>query len=49
MATTNLVSVTEYLSTSYRPDCDYVDGDGVGGEHDDRVQHGVADRAGDAD
>ena len=27
MATTNLVSVQEYLRTSYRPDCDYVDGD----------------------
>jgi Uma2 family endonuclease len=26
MATANLVSVREYLSTAYRPDCDYVDG-----------------------
>ncbi len=26
MATGSLVSVSEYLSTSYRPDCDYVDG-----------------------
>src|SRR5262245_49869452 len=26
MATGTLVSVNEYLSTSYRPDCDYVDG-----------------------
>ena len=26
MATRSLVSVSEYLSTSYRPDCDYVDG-----------------------
>ena len=26
MATSSLVSVREYLSTSYRPDCDYVDG-----------------------
>jgi Uma2 family endonuclease len=26
MATGSLVSVKEYLSTSYRPDCDYVDG-----------------------
>jgi len=26
MATGSLVSVGEYLSTSYRPDCDYVDG-----------------------
>ena len=26
MATGDLVSVREYLSTSYRPDCDYVDG-----------------------
>ena len=26
MATGSLVSVHEYLSTSYRPDCDYVDG-----------------------
>jgi Uma2 family endonuclease len=27
MATTNLVSVREYLNTSYRPDCDYIDGE----------------------
>ena len=27
MATATLVSVEEYLSTSYRPDCDYVDGE----------------------
>jgi Uma2 family endonuclease len=26
MATSSIVSVKEYLSTSYRPDCDYVDG-----------------------
>ena len=26
MSTSSLVSVSEYLSTSYRPDCDYVDG-----------------------
>ncbi len=26
MATGALVSVDEYLRTSYRPDCDYVDG-----------------------
>jgi Uma2 family endonuclease len=26
MATGSLVSIEEYLSTSYRPDCDYVDG-----------------------
>jgi hypothetical protein len=26
MATGTLISVSEYLSTSYRPDCDYVDG-----------------------
>jgi Uma2 family endonuclease len=26
MATGSLVSIQEYLSTSYRPDCDYVDG-----------------------
>ena len=26
MATGSLVSIREYLSTSYRPDCDYVDG-----------------------
>ena len=26
MATRTLVSVEEYLATSYRPDCDYVDG-----------------------
>ncbi len=29
MATTTLVPVEEYLSTSYRPDCDYVDGEVV--------------------
>lgn len=27
MATNTLISVAEYLSTSYRPDCDYVDGE----------------------
>lgn len=27
MAVGSLVSVAEYLSTSYRPDCDYVDGE----------------------
>jgi len=27
MATTALVSIEEYLATSYRPDCDYVDGE----------------------
>src|SRR5205085_7426357 len=26
MATGSLISVREYLSTTYRPDCDYVDG-----------------------
>jgi Uma2 family endonuclease len=26
MATSTLVSVSEYLATAYRPDCDYVDG-----------------------
>ena len=26
MATSELISVREYLNTSYRPDCDYVDG-----------------------
>jgi Uma2 family endonuclease len=26
MATGSLVSINEYLSTTYRPDCDYVDG-----------------------
>jgi Uma2 family endonuclease len=26
MATGSLISIPEYLSTSYRPDCDYVDG-----------------------
>ena len=26
MATVTLVSVQEYLTTSYRPDCEYVDG-----------------------
>jgi Uma2 family endonuclease len=27
MATSTLISVAEYLNTSYRPDCDYVDGE----------------------
>jgi hypothetical protein len=27
MATTALISVTEYLATSYRPDCDYLVGE----------------------
>jgi Uma2 family endonuclease len=27
MATGTLISVSEYLNTSYRPDCDYVDGE----------------------
>jgi len=27
MASTTLISVSEYLATSYRPDCDYVDGE----------------------
>jgi len=27
MPSRTLVSVEEYLHTSYRPDCDYVDGD----------------------
>ncbi len=27
MSTTSLVSVEEYLATSYRPDCDYIDGE----------------------
>ena len=27
MAATTLISVEEYLNTSYRPDCDYVDGE----------------------
>ncbi len=27
MASTTLVSVEEYLATSYRPDCDYIDGE----------------------
>lgn len=27
MATSALIPVSEYLSTSYRPDCDYVDGE----------------------
>ena len=27
MSTTTLVSVDEYLATSYRPDCDFVDGE----------------------
>src|SRR6266545_2215217 len=26
MATSSIFSLNEYLSTSYRPDCDYVDG-----------------------
>ncbi|WP_419805044.1 Uma2 family endonuclease [Terriglobus sp.] len=27
MATATLISVAEYLATSYRPDCDYIDGE----------------------
>jgi hypothetical protein len=27
MATSTLISLAEYLSTSYRPDCDFVDGE----------------------
>jgi hypothetical protein len=27
MATATLVSVSEYLQTSYRPDCEYIDGE----------------------
>lgn len=37
MKAPTLVSVEEYLRTSYRPDCDYVDGEVLernGGEHD---------------
>lgn len=37
MATGTLVSLKEYLSTSYRPDCDYIDGEVLErnlGEHD---------------
>jgi Uma2 family endonuclease len=37
MAARTLISVEEYLSTSYRPDCDYVDGEVLErnvGEHD---------------
>jgi hypothetical protein len=29
MASRTLISVEEYLRTSYRPDCDYVDGEVV--------------------
>jgi Uma2 family endonuclease len=46
MATGSLVSVREYLSTSYRPDCDYVDGVVLGrnlGEKDhSRLQTEIA-------
>lgn len=46
MATGELVSVKEYLSTSYRPDCDYVDGVVVGrnlGQYDHaRLQMAVS-------
>lgn len=27
MASTTQISVREYLNTSYRPDCDYIDGE----------------------
>jgi hypothetical protein len=27
MATNTVIPVSEYLSTTYRPDCDYVDGE----------------------
>ena len=46
MATGSLVSVREYLSTSYRPDCDFVDGvvlDRNLGEYDHaRLQMAIA-------
>jgi Uma2 family endonuclease len=37
MSTPSYIPVAEYLATSYRPDCDYVDGEvqeRTGGEHD---------------
>jgi hypothetical protein len=37
MASTTLISVSEYLKTTYRPDCDFVDGrieERNVGEHD---------------
>ena len=37
MASTTLISVSQYLKSSYRPDCDYVDGrveERILGEHD---------------
>src|SRR6516225_12359232 len=37
MASTTLISVSQYLKSTYRPDCDYVDGrveERILGEHD---------------
>lgn len=46
MAVVSLVSVEEYLNTSYRPDCDYVDGEAlernVGEQSHGRTQFRIA-------
>jgi Uma2 family endonuclease len=45
MSTATLVSMEEYLATSYRPDCDYVDGTlvdrNVGQKDHSKVQRGI--------
>ena len=44
MSTATAVSVSEYLNTSYRPDCDYVDGELLerhSGEQPHTRVHGV--------
>ncbi|HZO56285.1 MAG TPA: Uma2 family endonuclease [Bryobacteraceae bacterium] len=44
MSVTHLVSVKEYLSTAYRPDCDYVEGvleERNLGEHDHSLLHAL--------
>ncbi len=41
---TTLISVEEYLHTSYRPDCDYVDGE-VQERNSGEQQHGLVQSA----
>ena len=46
MSTKSLISVAEYLNTSYRPDCDYVNGEvrerNLGEMEHARLQTGIA-------
>jgi len=45
MATRTLISVQDYLSTAYSPDCDYVDGQvqerNLGGRDHGKLQKGL--------